>query len=166
MPDVQIPTAQGTLPAYLSEPDGDRPRPGVVVVQDVFGLTPDIRRQADWLAAEGYLAVAPDLYSRGGLARCVPATLRTLMKGHGPAFDELDATRAWLAGRPDCTGRIGVIGFCMGGSFALQLAPTGGYAASSVNYGRLPRDAERLLAGACEAVYMYSAMRWIVFRRG
>ncbi|MBM0260674.1 dienelactone hydrolase family protein [Micromonospora sp. 4G55] len=99
MADVEIPIAQGTLPAYLSEPEGDRPRPGVVVVHDAFGMTPDVRRQADWLAGAGFLAVAPDLYSWDKRGRCVRATLRALLSGTGRAFDELDATRAWLAGR-------------------------------------------------------------------
>ncbi|SCF41231.1 carboxymethylenebutenolidase [Micromonospora purpureochromogenes] len=152
MADVEIPIAQGTLPAYLSEPEGDRPRPGVVVVHDAFGLTPDVRRQADWLAGAGFLAVAPDLYSWDKRGRCVRATIRALLSGTGRAFDELDATRAWLAGRPGCTGRIGVIGFCMGGGFALQLAPGHGFAAASINYGQVSKAAERLLAEACPVI--------------
>lgn len=158
MPTTSIPTRNDAppVPAYLATPvptsDRSGPWPGVVVVHDAFGITDDMRQQADWLAAAGYVTVVPDLYARGGMLRCVKTTFAQLAAQSGPAFDELAAARTWLAASPSCTGVIGVIGFCMGGGFALMLAARPGYSAASVNYGPPPKDVDRLLAGACPVV--------------
>ena len=143
------------LRAHLAVPPvGEGPWPGVVVVHEVFGLTDDVRQHADRLAAAGYLALAPDLFSAGGAVRCLRATFRALSRGEGPAFGDLEAARRLLAGRADCTGRVGVLGFCMGGQFALYGA-TRGFDVSAPNYGPLPADPEEVLRGACPVVASY-----------
>jgi carboxymethylenebutenolidase len=126
-----------------------------VVVHEAFGLNDDIRRKADQFAAHGYLALAPDLYNGKSWIRCVRGAFRQLRAQSGPAFETLDAARGFLAARDDCTGRTGVIGFCMGGGFALLCAPREGFAVASVNYGEVPRDAEGALAGACPLIGSY-----------
>ena len=161
MSDVTIPVPQ-SLQAYVARPDGAGPWPGVVVIHDAMGMSDDVRAHADWFAQNNYLAVAPDLYSRGNKAVCMVATFRSLLAHTGQAFDDIDAVREWLAARDDCTGRAGVIGFCMGGGFALLLASGHGFDASSVNYGQVPNDAETLLADACPVVGSFGARdRWL-----
>jgi carboxymethylenebutenolidase len=147
----------GSTPAYLAVPSGTGPWAGVVVIHESWGLNTDIRASAHRLGSVGYLAVAPDLYGGKTFVRCLRGVFRQLRAGSGPAFDAIDAVRAWLAARPDCTGKIGVLGFCMGGGFALLCAPRGEFSAASVNYGEVPADAQRVLAGSCPMVASYGA---------
>jgi carboxymethylenebutenolidase len=145
--------------AYLATPvvtsDRPGPWPGVVLVHDAFGSSDDMREQADWLAAAGYVVAMPDLYHGKRAITCLKGMFAQLTAQRGPAFDQIEATRERLAARPDCTGAVGVIGYCMGGAFALLLAGRPGWAASSVNYGQVPDDVDEVLAGACPVVASY-----------
>jgi carboxymethylenebutenolidase len=153
-PAVDLP---GGVPAHLAVPPvGDGPWPGVVVLHEAYGLNDDIRQHADRLAAAGYLALAPDLFGGRPFWRCIRAVVRDAARGAGPSFDAVEAARAWLAARDDCTGRVGVIGFCLGGGFAL-LSARRGFAAAAPNYAHLPDDLDATLRGACPVVASYGA---------
>src|SRR5262249_48785245 len=121
------------LRGMLVTPPGSGPWPGVVVIHEVFGLDEVMRRHAERLAALGYLTLAVDLYSGGAPLGCLVASMRSLRSGRGRAFADIEAARTWLSRSSECTGRIGVIGFCMGGGFALLTAGSG-FAAAAANY--------------------------------
>lgn len=151
-----VPTVPGMHPeltAFLARPAGGERVPGVVMVHEAFGLNDITRRQAVHLAGMGYLVIAPDLFAAGGMRRCPRATFADLQAGTGPAFADIEAARRVLLDDPDCTGAVGVVGFCMGGGFALALA-TRDYDASAPCYGRLPATPEAL-RGACPVVASY-----------
>jgi carboxymethylenebutenolidase len=151
---IESPDRVGPLRGYLARPDGDGPFPAVVVIHELFGLTDEMRRQTDRLAAAGYLALAPDLFSDGGARRCLTATFRALFSGQGKAIGDIDAARDFVRTHSDSTGKVGIIGFCMGGGFALVTANRG-FDAAAPNYGMPPRDIETALAGACPIVASY-----------
>lgn len=143
------------LTAYLVRPDGEGPHPSVVVVHEAFGLEDVTRRQADRLASMGDVVIAPDLFTEGGARKCLRATFQALSRGEGRAFQDISIARQWLLDQDDTTDEVGVIGFCMGGGFALMCAAPGhGFTVSAVNYGQLP-STPGVLAGACPIVGSY-----------
>jgi carboxymethylenebutenolidase len=162
MPNVLIQTPRGQMPCYLALPPNPGPVPGVVVLHDVGGMSQDHRNQADWLAEAGFLALAVDLYYRGGLLLCIRSIIRDLTARSGPTYDDVEACRNWLAVQPGCTGKIGVIGFCMGGGFALLLVSGHGFSVASINYGgKLPPDVDEFLKTGCPVVGSYGGKsRW------
>jgi carboxymethylenebutenolidase len=138
--EVSFVAGDTVLPGVLTVPAGnpDRPRPALLMIYEIFGVNEEMRRVARELAAEGYVVLIPDLFARGpAKPLCVGRALRTINRGAGRELDDLEAARAWLAQRPEVDGeRIGAIGFCMGGGFALLLAGTGRYRVSAPFYGR------------------------------
>src|SRR5216684_417913 len=126
--DISFPAADGhPMRAAFAMPADAGKHPGVIVIHEIFGLNDDIRRITGKVADLGYAALAPDLYDGpGSRFICIARTLMTLNRGEGAAYKDLDAARKYLQQQPgvDST-RIGVIGFCMGGGFALMFAAQG-----------------------------------------
>jgi carboxymethylenebutenolidase len=124
--------------AYLAEPSQPA-RAGVLVVHDWYGLLPHVRAACDELAAAGLVAVAPDLY--GGRTTTDPAQAEALMEGmdRDAARARLDEAVATLRERAD-GGPMGVLGWSLGGMYALGQATTGTVDAAAVYYAALDQD--------------------------
>ena len=149
---IEIDTPAGPIDALLSVPDGNGPWPGVVVIHDMLGYTPDKQAINDRIAAAGYVALTPNLFARGGRLRCITRVFRELLTKRGRALDDILAARDHLRGDPTCSGRVGIAGFCMGGQFVLVMSPQG-FSAAAPFYGTpLPRDLSETLDGACPIV--------------
>ena len=153
-----------TATAYLAVPAGAGPWPGVVVVQDVLGMTADLRRTADRLADNGYMAFVPALYGRSLKIKCIVRTLRAASAAIGEGYAPLLAARDYLLADNRCTGKVGLLGFCMGAQLALQLSVGDLFDACAPNDGVLPKDLDALKK-ACPVVASYGANDHIA-RRG
>jgi dienelactone hydrolase len=110
------------VPAYVARPAGDAAAPAVLVIQEAFGLNDHIRDVTRRVATEGYVALAPDLYWRGGKGRAVgydqlPQAIGLMQSLKDPEIvADLSRTIGWLEKQPFVRAdRIGITGFCMGG---------------------------------------------------
>jgi carboxymethylenebutenolidase len=153
MTTIDISTLDGSIAALLDLPAGQGPWPGVVVIHPPMGATDEDKQQISKRIAEArYIALTPDLFSHGNRIRCVTRVFRDLLAKQGRALDDILAARDHLTAMPQCSGAVGIAGFCMGGQFALVMAPKG-FGASAPFYGTpLPRGLSETLKGACPIV--------------
>jgi carboxymethylenebutenolidase len=140
---ISIPSHDGkAFDAYLSLPPSGK-GPGLVLIQEIWGVNAHIRAVADQYAMDGYVVLAPDVFWRQepktDLAYNEGDTKKAygLMNGlDGPnAVKDLVATAQALRARPEVTGKVGVAGFCMGGRLSYQLAATGAVDTAVCYYG-------------------------------
>jgi carboxymethylenebutenolidase len=143
---VTFPSGDGQAQGLLYLPHGAGPHPAVVVIQEWWGVNDWIKEQASNLAAHGYVALAVDLY-RGKVADNQDMA-HELMRGlpQDQGVRDLVAGFRFLAARKDVKhDRIGAVGWCMGGGYALQLAiAEPNLKAVSINYGALATDKDQL----------------------
>ena len=166
--------------AYLSEPRGT-PRGALIVVHEVWGLVPHTKDVADRFAAEGYVALAPDLFSVAGLTADVSGELQRAMfnpderirtEAQPRLRAQMSPTRSpefaagalarvrecfdYLAAREDVGGRVGIVGFCFGGTQAFALAVAEPRVRAAVPfYGHAEYDATALRGIGCPILAFY-----------
>jgi len=139
MATVSIPTGAGPMGLFGVRASGE-PRGAVIVVQEAFGVNRHIEDVAGRFAAAGYRAAAPHLFHRTG-DPVVPYGDMAGVRPHMQALtvagllEDLDATLGYLADRGFSADRVGIVGFCMGGSVALLAAVRKRLAAAVTFYG-------------------------------
>jgi carboxymethylenebutenolidase len=113
------------LQGHLARPTAPGPWPGVVVIHEILGLNDNIREVTDRFAAEGFVALAVDLFSGRNRALCMARFMAGLLLDslHHQGIRDLRAALDWLSARGDVEAeRLGAVGFCLGGSFAIAWA--------------------------------------------
>lgn len=140
---VSYKSGDETVNGYLALPSGGGKHPAIIAIHEWWGLNDWVKEQTKQFAADGYVALAVDLY-RGKLGT-TPDEAHILMRGlpDDRGLRDLEAAFAYLATRPDVeANKIGAIGWCMGGGWSIKLAEDQPkLAAFVVNYGPLPTDA-------------------------
>ena len=132
MADITITGADGEFSAYIATPES-RTGPGLVVIQEIFGVNQNMRDLCDSFAAQGYIAACPDLFWR--IEPGIQLTDKTeaewnqafeYMNKFLPEFEkgqaDLQATVSHLRGLDECSGKVGCVGYCLGGSLAYSMA--------------------------------------------
>src|SRR5579864_6672418 len=130
----------GKFKAYLAKP-AKGSGPGIVLLQEIFGINRYIRDVADYYAEEGYVVLAPDLFWR--LEPCIELDAGQFDKAMalyqqfdvGKAVEDIAASVAALRARPECAGKIGALGFCLGGALAYLAAAQAGVDCAIGYYG-------------------------------
>ncbi len=157
---ISVPRANsnGTMDSFFAKPEGAGPFPGMIVIHEIFGLNDNIRQITEQFAEQGYAALAVDLFSNRNRAICMMQIFygmmfrpldNSMLADLNSAFNVLKQVQGVDA------DRIGSVGFCMGGAYALQMAITAkGMKAASVFYGANPKPLDAV-AQACPIMGSY-----------
>ena len=155
---IHFPFGTEQRPAYIARPDGNGPFPGVVVIHEIFGLNENIKDIAERFAVEGYIALAVDLMGERNRALCTFNLIRSQLFSplENGGIRELKSALSYLQEQPGVDAkRVGAIGFCMGGGFAIAWAATDNrLQAIAPYYGANPRPLEAVKR-SCPVVGSY-----------
>jgi carboxymethylenebutenolidase len=164
---VTIDVGGAPMRAWVVRPAGAARAPVVVVIQEIFGLSDWIRGVADQLAAEGFIAVAPDLLAgkgpNGGDSTSITGGTPELMKAtlsvpQAELTARIRAAREWGLKQPNANGKSATVGYCFGGAQSFQAAMNDpGLNAAVVYYGQSPTDTPPAARGAAPTPFMPSA---------
>jgi carboxymethylenebutenolidase len=134
MPDIEFPTSAGSAPGYLAVPADDH-LPAVIVLQEWWGVDEHIRSICDRLAAEGFYALAPDLYRGETTTQPSEAQQKMMALSMSDVEHDMCGAAEYLASQPGFEGPgVGAVGFCLGGGLAVWAAATCPNIAAAVTY--------------------------------
>ncbi len=134
MPDIEFPTSAGSAPGYLAVPAAEH-GPATIVMQEWWGLDDHVRSICDRLAAEGFFALAPDLYRGETTTEPSEAEQKMMALSMSEAEKDMCGAAAYLKSQPGAEGSgVGAIGFCLGGGLAVWAAATCPEITAAVSY--------------------------------
>jgi len=139
---IDIPAGDDSFGAYLALPKGGK-GPGVVILQEIFGVNGHIRDVVEQYALDGYVAIAPDVFWRtaprvelGYVGADRDRGIELMQKTDvNLVVEDIGATAAALRALPECTGKVAAIGYCFGGRLAYLAAASGSLDAAVSYYG-------------------------------
>lgn len=148
--EIQIPVADGSIPAYRAAPEGKTNVPVILVVQEIFGVHEYIKDVCRRLAKQGYMAIAPEMYARQGdpgkyteIGKLISELVNTVPDAQ--VMSDLDAAVAWAGKNGGRATDVGITGFCWGGRITwLYAAHNPNVKAGVAWYGRLVGTSEPL----------------------
>ncbi len=135
---VSFPSNGGSAEGYLASPAASGKAPGVIVIQEWWGLNDNIKGIADRFAGAGYLALAPDLYRGKVAAEPDEAGKMMMSMKMDQAAKDMSGAFDYLKSHGACTGKIGSVGFCLGGGLSLYVSTLRPIDATVIYYGALP----------------------------
>jgi len=134
MPDIRFPCQDQEIAGYLAQPT-DLPAPGVIVLQEWWGLDSHIRSICDRLAHAGFVALAPDLYGQDPTTQPDEAQQRMMALSMDKTEKQMQAAAEYLVARDDVAGeRVAAVGFCLGGGLAIWAAAASPVIGAAVSY--------------------------------
>lgn len=153
---VTFPNDSTDVTGYIARPQGEGQFPGVIVIQEWWGLVPHIKNVAERFAQEGFIALAPDLYH--GQTATEPDRAMQLARSMAwdSALHDLRASAKYLKGHPNCSGKLGVVGFCMGGGLSYRFAAhSDAPGAAVIFYGSSPNQLEEAKSVVAPVLGLY-----------
>mgnify|MGYP003133333310 CR=1 FL=1 len=141
--EIKAHDGSGSFKAYIAKP-AVTPAPAIIMIQEIFGINQEMRDKCDDLAARGYIAICPDLFWRIEpgieLTDAVPAELERAFELFGifdqkKGMEDLAATLTKIRDHNECNGKVGCMGYCLGGKLAYEMAADTDIDASVSYYG-------------------------------
>ncbi|HEY7269139.1 MAG TPA: dienelactone hydrolase family protein [Dehalococcoidia bacterium] len=153
---ITFPNDSTDVSGYLCKPAGGGRSPCVIVIQEWWGLVPHIKDLADRFAGEGFLALAPDLYHGPTATEPDGAMQLARSLAWDSALHDLRASAKYLKARPESNGKLGVVGFCMGGGLSFRFAAhSDAPDAAVIFYGSSPSQLDEAKSVACPVLGLY-----------